>query len=87
MALPERTPDKPSLTPTDLYEVDDLLSDDERMVRDSVRALVRECVLPEIGDHFERGSFPRELVPTMAAMGKALRIQDCSAGVNPRLGR
>jgi hypothetical protein len=26
-------------------------------------------------------------IPTMAAMGKALRIHDCWAGVNPRLGR
>src|SRR5438477_1143470 len=69
MAVPERAAARPSLTPGDLYEVDDLLSDDERLVRDSVRALVRERVLPVIGEHFEQGTFPRELLPALADMG------------------
>ena len=53
----------------DLYLVDDLLGDDERLVRDTVRALVRERVLPVIGDHFEEGTFPRELVAEVARLG------------------
>ena len=45
---------------SDLFQVDDLLSDDERLIRDTVRSMVRERVLPVIGDHFEAGTFPRE---------------------------
>ncbi len=54
---------------TDLYNVDHLLSDEERMVRDTVRKFVRERVLPIIGEHFEAGTFPRELIPEIAGLG------------------
>ncbi len=54
---------------TDLYCLDELLSDDERLIRDTVRAMVRERVLPVIGDHFEAGTFPRELVAEVAGLG------------------
>src|SRR5258708_15209428 len=54
---------------TDLYNIDHLLSDEERMVRDTVQKFVQERVLPIIGDHFEAGTFPRELIPTLAEMG------------------
>jgi glutaryl-CoA dehydrogenase len=54
---------------TDLYNIDSLLSDDERLVRDTVRAFVRERVLPIIGEHFEAGTFPRELIPEIAELG------------------
>ena len=53
----------------DLYDVDSLLTDDERLVRDTVRALVRERLLPVIGDHFEAGTFPRELVSDIGGLG------------------
>jgi glutaryl-CoA dehydrogenase len=53
----------------DLYSVDDLLTDDERLIRDTVRAMVRERVLPVIGDHFEAATFPRELVPDLGRLG------------------
>ena len=36
------------------------------MVRDTVRKFVRERVLPIIGEHFEAGTFPRELIPEVA---------------------
>jgi glutaryl-CoA dehydrogenase len=55
--------------PTDLYSIDTVLSEEERMVRDTVRKFVRERVLPIIGEHFEAGTFPRELVPELAALG------------------
>jgi glutaryl-CoA dehydrogenase len=55
--------------PSDLYDVDDLLTDDERLIRDTVRAMVRERVLPIIGDHFEAGTFPRELVAEVGRLG------------------
>ena len=55
--------------PADLFDVDDLLGDDERLVRDTVRAMVRERVLPVIAAHFEAATFPRELVPELAGLG------------------
>jgi glutaryl-CoA dehydrogenase len=54
---------------TDLYNIDHLLSEEERMVRDTVRKFVQERVLPIIGDHFEAGTFPRELIPEIAELG------------------
>jgi glutaryl-CoA dehydrogenase len=66
----ESRPTRVSLpAPTDLYAVDDLLGDDERLVRDTVRAFVRERVLPVIGDHFEAATFPSELVSEIARLG------------------
>ena len=56
-------------SPTDLYRIDHLLSEEERLVRDTVRTFVRERVLPSIGAHFEAGTFPRELIPIMGEMG------------------
>ncbi len=56
-------------TACDLFRVDDLLNDDERLIRDTVRSMVRERVLPVIGDHFEAGTFPRELVAEVAKLG------------------
>lgn len=53
----------------DFYQTDDLLSEDERMVRDTVREWVTEKVIPVIGSHFEEGTFPTQLIPEMAEMG------------------
>ncbi len=53
----------------DLYQIDSLLTDDERMVRDSVRRWVRERVLPKIEDWAWDCHFPTELVPEMADLG------------------
>ncbi len=54
---------------TDLYSIDNLLSEEERMVRDTVRQFVNERVMPIIGEHFEAGTFPRELIPEIANLG------------------
>ncbi|MFQ5843966.1 MAG: acyl-CoA dehydrogenase family protein [Planctomycetota bacterium] len=53
----------------DFYAVDSLLTDDERMVRDTVRDWVTRRVLPVIADHYLRGTFPEELVPEIAELG------------------
>jgi len=53
----------------DFYRLDDLLSEEERMVRETVRRFVREQVAPIIEDHFEAGTFPAGLIPQMAALG------------------
>jgi glutaryl-CoA dehydrogenase len=53
----------------DFYRIDELLNDEERMVRDTVRRFVEERVLPIIDKHFEVGTFPRQLIPEMAELG------------------
>jgi glutaryl-CoA dehydrogenase len=53
----------------DFYRIDDLLSDEERMVRDTVRRFVDERVVPIIDKHFEDGTFPKELISEMAQLG------------------
>nr|WP_242527468.1 acyl-CoA dehydrogenase family protein [Ktedonosporobacter rubrisoli] len=54
---------------SDLYNVDHLLNEEERMVRDTVRKFVSERVLPIIDKNFEDGTFPRELIPEIAELG------------------
>jgi len=53
----------------DFYNIDSLLSDDERQVRDTVAQFVDERVLPIISECFEKERFPFELVPQMAELG------------------
>jgi glutaryl-CoA dehydrogenase len=50
-----------SIRPEDYLAIDRMLSDEERDIRDTIRAFVRERVLPEIGDWFERATIPLEL--------------------------
>ncbi len=58
------------LDPLDLYDVRALLSDEERMVQDSVARFVDDKVLPIIGDCFDRARFPTELIPEIAGLGR-----------------
>jgi glutaryl-CoA dehydrogenase len=58
-----------ALDPLDYLDVDALLDDEERAIRDTVRQFVRERVLPEVGDWFEQGIFPRELFEELARLG------------------
>ncbi|HET9242398.1 MAG TPA: acyl-CoA dehydrogenase family protein [Gaiella sp.] len=58
-----------ALDPLDYLDVDALLDDEERAIRDTVRQFVRERVLPEVGDWFEQGIFPRELFGELARLG------------------
>src|SRR5262249_30720522 len=58
-----------SLNPLDLYDVRGLLTEEERMVQESVARLVDERVLPVIQKCFEEHRFPKELVPEIAALG------------------
>src|SRR2546421_10593097 len=61
--------DANALDPIDLFDVRSALSEEERMVQDSVGRLVDERVLPIIQKCFEEHRFPRELVPELAALG------------------
>ena len=53
----------------DFYNLDDLLTEEEITVRDTVRAWVDERVLPIIEKHYEDGTFPTELAAEMGEMG------------------
>src|SRR6058998_2390239 len=53
----------------DFYDVDSLLSEEERAVRDTVREWVEDNVTPVIGEHYLEGKFPKHLVPQMAELG------------------
>src|SRR5690348_2331709 len=57
------------LNPVDLYDVASALTEEERMVQESVGRLVDEKVLPIIQQCFEEHRFPRELIPELAALG------------------
>jgi len=53
----------------DFLRVDDLLSEDERLVRSTVSRFVDERFLPSVAEHYERATFPMEIVPELARLG------------------
>jgi glutaryl-CoA dehydrogenase len=53
----------------DLLDVESLLNEEERLIRDTIRAFVTERVLPIIETHFRNATFPNELIPGMAELG------------------
>ncbi|MDZ3798745.1 MAG: acyl-CoA dehydrogenase family protein, partial [Xanthomonadales bacterium] len=58
-----------ALSPYDLFDVRSLLSEEERAVQDAVARFTDEKVIPVIGEAFDQGRFPKELVPEVAALG------------------
>ena len=58
-----------AVLPRDFLSIDAMLSDEERDIRDTVRAFVRSHVLPNIGDWFDEGLLPRELVGELGKLG------------------
>jgi glutaryl-CoA dehydrogenase len=58
-----------AISPHDFLRIDALLSDEERMIRDTVRAYVREQLLPEVPEWFERGILPRETARGLGSLG------------------
>ena len=69
----------------DLLDLEAQLTDDERQVRDTVRAFVDREVMPVVVPHFNAGEFPMELIPRMAELGVFGALIDgygC-AGVSP----
>lgn len=56
--------------PHDVLAIDSLLSDEERMLRDTVRQFVRDRILPDVGEWFDSGQLPsRELAKEFGALG------------------
>ncbi|MFI4969854.1 MAG: acyl-CoA dehydrogenase family protein [Lysobacterales bacterium] len=73
------------LNPADLYDIRSMLSDEERMVQDTVARFTDERVLPIIGDCFDQSRFPQELIPEMAdlgLLGSSLPVEYGCAGMN-----
>jgi glutaryl-CoA dehydrogenase len=53
----------------DFYNFSELLSEEEIMVRDSVRAFVDERIMPSVAAHWEAGTFPNEIITELGDMG------------------
>ncbi|WP_394823497.1 acyl-CoA dehydrogenase family protein [Pendulispora albinea] len=53
----------------DFFDISRHLAPEERTIRDTVHAFVDARVLPIIGEHFERGTFPTELIGEIAELG------------------
>jgi len=69
----------------DLFDVHSLLTEEERAVQDAVARFTDERVLPMIGECFDEGRFPKELIPEMAnlgLLGATLPEQYGCAGLN-----
>lgn len=62
---------KPTALPNaqDFLNIDALLTDEERMIRDTVRAFVRDRITPNIAEWFEEGTLPRELGKQLGDLG------------------
>jgi len=69
----------------DYYQIDSLLSEEERLIRDTIRSFVSERVIPSIEKHYREGTFPKELIPQLAelgTLGSSLQGYGC-AGLGP----
>ncbi len=55
--------------PTDLLRIDDELTDEERLVRDTVRRFAGDRIMPHIADWFEAGTLPKDLLPEVGKLG------------------
>jgi len=53
----------------DYYDIDDMLTDEEKSIRDTVRDFVNEEVLPIIEEYNQEMQFPTQLIPKMAELG------------------
>ena len=54
---------------SDIYNIDSVLSEEERAVRDSIHHFVDDNVLPVIGKCYVEGRFPKQIIPLMAELG------------------
>jgi glutaryl-CoA dehydrogenase len=59
----------PALNPKDFLGIDRQLSDEERDIRDTVRAFVSDKVVPYVGDWFEEGTIPLQLARELGQIG------------------
>ncbi len=60
---------EPTFRGTDYFEIEELLSQEERLVRDTARNFVESEYLPVVTEHFRRGTFPIELAKKVGELG------------------
>jgi glutaryl-CoA dehydrogenase len=53
----------------DFYDLDSLFTEEERMIRDTVRAFVEDRVMPIIGEAYIERKFPKQLIPELGELG------------------
>ncbi|MFN4111722.1 MAG: acyl-CoA dehydrogenase family protein [Ignavibacteria bacterium] len=53
----------------DYYNIDDLLTEEEKLIRQTIREFVEDKVIPIIEKHYREGTFPMHLIPEMAELG------------------
>ncbi|UYQ94005.1 acyl-CoA dehydrogenase family protein [Chitinophaga horti] len=53
----------------DYYQVDDLLSEEHKLVREAVRQWVKQSLSPIIEEHCQRAEFPKHLLPGLGSLG------------------
>jgi len=68
-ASPSQTWDPESFAAPDYYDLDDLLTEEAKAVRDRVREFVTDEVVPDIEAYAQRAEFPRHLIPAFAEQG------------------
>ena len=67
--MAKAAPARPEVKPLDFLDIDHLLQDEERMIRDTVRKFVHDRILPGIEGWFEKGVFPKEIAPELGRLG------------------
>lgn len=71
--------------PLDFYQIEDLLTEDEKSVRDLVRDYMNRIFMPTIEENYAKGTFPLDKIPDLARLGvfgPMLKEYGC-AGVSP----
>ena len=76
---------EPTFRGTDYYDIEELLSEEERLVRDTARSFVESEYLPVVTEHFRKGTFPVSLarkVGELGFFGSNLPVEFGCAGLN-----
>jgi glutaryl-CoA dehydrogenase len=68
-AIVATTAKQTSLDPRDFFAIDALLDEEERAIRDTVRQFVGDRIVPDVGEWFEQGILPGELVKEIGRLG------------------
>jgi glutaryl-CoA dehydrogenase len=53
----------------DFLNIDAHLSDEEKMIRDTIRQFTTKEIMPIIAKHYDEGTFPKKLIPMLAELG------------------
>ena len=53
----------------DFYQLDEELTEDERLIRDNIRRFVEAEIIPVVAGHYQAGTFPMDLIPKFADLG------------------